>query len=539
MLRKLHLAVILALTGFLFYACGDAKNDPEPAKASDKKITSFKFEKSNNAGLETAKLSDLTGTIDEEKRAITVEVAIPSDGNLNTVQTVVKTLKATFTLSDKATAKVGDVEQKSGETVNDFSQPVQYVITAEDGTSQNYAVTLSLKVVSSGTKSSAKEISSFKFTAAANPSFKLAKIPDVEGLIDEGDKTVNFVIPVPAPLTLELVKPYLKTLKATFTLSDKAKAKVGDVEQTSGTTANDFSADVKYTILAEDGTTKDYTVKIMLETFDGSGYKPTVLSSNALELLEEVGSAPDKDTVFLYVQGGPAPRTGTDEGEEFFERFLDQYPIYMVKQTQTINPTIYTSDLTVEQFKAESDKNAVILQRVIEHFKKAGKKVFVAGSSYGFWVMCKYLSLKPTITFDRALIGEGRFEMPELAYKGFEMGILYVFPDAVKPAKMDAATIAEWVKTFGLPKKQMINLAKFAMGLGRLRYTQLLKDVDLSNVLFTFGGKDQQVGAPSKAEIDFLKLKKANYILDPAAGHDLSPANKVKAIDFLLTGKKP
>src|SRR5690606_37365163 len=43
-------------------------------------------------------------------------------------------LVAEFTLSDGATAKVGDVVQEGGVTSNDFTNPVTYSVTAEDGT---------------------------------------------------------------------------------------------------------------------------------------------------------------------------------------------------------------------------------------------------------------------------------------------------------------------------------------------------------------------------------------------------------------------
>lgn len=53
-------------------------------------------------------------------------------------------LKAIFTLSLDATAKVGGVTQVSGVTENDFSSPVTYIVTAEDGTPKEYIVTVSL-----------------------------------------------------------------------------------------------------------------------------------------------------------------------------------------------------------------------------------------------------------------------------------------------------------------------------------------------------------------------------------------------------------
>lgn len=51
--------------------------------------------------------------------------------------TNVTNLVALFTLSYGATAKVGTTSQVSGETANDFTNPVIYTITAEDGTTTN------------------------------------------------------------------------------------------------------------------------------------------------------------------------------------------------------------------------------------------------------------------------------------------------------------------------------------------------------------------------------------------------------------------
>ncbi len=54
--------------------------------------------------------------------------------------TAINNLKSAFTLSAQATAKVGDVVQQSGVTLNNFSSPVNYVINAEDGSSNTYTV---------------------------------------------------------------------------------------------------------------------------------------------------------------------------------------------------------------------------------------------------------------------------------------------------------------------------------------------------------------------------------------------------------------
>jgi hypothetical protein len=56
--------------------------------------------------------------------------------------TVVTNLAPTFTLSEGATATVSDIAQISGTTTNNFSNPVTYTITAEDGTTtQDWTIT--------------------------------------------------------------------------------------------------------------------------------------------------------------------------------------------------------------------------------------------------------------------------------------------------------------------------------------------------------------------------------------------------------------
>jgi len=59
--------------------------------------------------------------------------------------TTVTDLAATFTLSTGATAKVGTTAQTSASTTNNFTNPVEYTITAEDGvTTKTYTVTVTV-----------------------------------------------------------------------------------------------------------------------------------------------------------------------------------------------------------------------------------------------------------------------------------------------------------------------------------------------------------------------------------------------------------
>ena len=104
----------------------------ENPKSSEKQILIFMFVKEDNAGFTDA---GALGTIDEPSKKITV---ILSNG------TDITKLKARFSLSDGARASVNGIEQESMKTENDFTAPVSYTITAEDGSTQIYTVKVGL-----------------------------------------------------------------------------------------------------------------------------------------------------------------------------------------------------------------------------------------------------------------------------------------------------------------------------------------------------------------------------------------------------------
>lgn len=146
--------------------------------------------------------------------------------------TDVTALVAVFTTSG-VSVKVGSTVQVSGTTANDFTSPVIYTVTAEDGSTKAYTVTVTLAAATSD-----KDITAFS-------------LPSATGYID--GTSINLVYGNSTTLT---------NLAATFTLSANASAAVSGTPQVSGTTTNDFSSPVSYRITAQDGSTKDYTVTV-------------------------------------------------------------------------------------------------------------------------------------------------------------------------------------------------------------------------------------------------------------------------------------
>lgn len=96
---------------------------------SDPKLTSFKFELVNNP---EAIGEDIDGEIAGDA------ISVPM------IKTADKTrLVATFTTAPTNVVTVGDAVQASGETVNDFTNPVDYIVTNSDGSkSALYSVSI-------------------------------------------------------------------------------------------------------------------------------------------------------------------------------------------------------------------------------------------------------------------------------------------------------------------------------------------------------------------------------------------------------------
>ncbi|MFH0975590.1 MAG: hypothetical protein V1874_07375 [Spirochaetota bacterium] len=120
-LTKLIISILAAILFSSFFACGGGGGDSE---SSDKAITAFAI---------TSPAA--TGSIDENAKTIAVTVPyVPS----------VTDLVATFTTTGSS-VQVGLTIQVSGATANDFTYPVVYTITAEDNSTANYTVTVTVE----------------------------------------------------------------------------------------------------------------------------------------------------------------------------------------------------------------------------------------------------------------------------------------------------------------------------------------------------------------------------------------------------------
>ena len=199
------------------------------SKSTQKELLSFSFLKSLNPTLP----SDMTGVISGNKIALTVPPGVS------------KNLIASFVNSARSKVYIGTTEQKSGITVNDFSNTVDYKVIAEDSSANVYSVTVTFL------KSTQKNLLSFTFLKSLNPGLP----SDIIGTIAGG----NVSVIVPPGIS--------KNLISTFTNSDKSKVYIGSTEQQSGITRNDFSNTLNYKVVAEDSSGITYPVSVTQDAF--------------------------------------------------------------------------------------------------------------------------------------------------------------------------------------------------------------------------------------------------------------------------------
>ncbi|BAV94248.1 BspA family leucine-rich repeat surface protein [Ichthyobacterium seriolicida] len=203
--------------------------------SSDNRISKFEFKKESNVndGLKLTRSS-----IAEEGK--TVDVTI--DNSAGTVKVKVSTeayitdLIPTITRHTSATIspEIAAHNYSNGNKV--------YTITAEDGQTKQYTVSIATDL------SNAKEISSFKLEKSKN---ETKIFGDREGVITESTDTSTITLHVSDAATLTDLKPTIIHTGASITSGEVVSTTVNSITTTT----------VSYTVTAADGKTKVYEVK--------------------------------------------------------------------------------------------------------------------------------------------------------------------------------------------------------------------------------------------------------------------------------------
>ena len=254
-------------------------------------IVSFGFANPNVTGI-------ITGT--------TIAVTVPYGTNVNS-------LVSTFTASTGATVKVSNILQNSGGSVINYSSPVTFTVTSQDGkTVKTYIVSVSITPL----LSSAKEMMTFGFAS-----------PNANGTIT--GNTIGLTVPFGTNLS---------ALVANFTSSPNSIVRVGSTVQVSGTTPNSFVSSLMYTVVAQDGSAKDYTVVVTVSAQSGGS------GSSAKDILSFGLLNP-------YISGTITGNTITISGQAGSDITKQQITFSVSPgATLTLNGVVQTTNISIVNF---------------------------------------------------------------------------------------------------------------------------------------------------------------------------------------------
>ncbi|MES2614901.1 MAG: hypothetical protein V4591_05755 [Bdellovibrionota bacterium] len=217
--------------------------------ADDETSSEKQFNTFSLSGSETNSTFTATGTIDQTAQTIIVNVPFDTKDEL------LANLVATFDIIGDH-VEVDGVEQNAT-TGHDFTNnnKVIYSVVAENGSKINYSVTVNRL------PSTVKDFLTF--------SLRADNVPDGDGAKTE----IHYVTIRSTAVNIDNVN---NTIEVTFPSSIRADliaefstnssvenpVKIGDVSQINGSTQNDYSNPVAFTIKAGDGSTRNYTVTV-------------------------------------------------------------------------------------------------------------------------------------------------------------------------------------------------------------------------------------------------------------------------------------
>ena len=230
--------------------CGGSDDSNTPASSSANDITAFAFTAAANSGLPGDAWGIISGT--------NISVTIPYGASRSA-------LVATFTTTGFSVL-VGSTLQASGFTPNDFTSPKTYTVTAVDGSTKAYTVTVTVA------PSFAKDITSFI-------------ILGIPGTIDANAVTLT----VPSGTNPSSLTPTIVHTGAS-------------VSPASGV-PNNFTSPKTYTVTAADGSTKAYTVTVTV----APSFAKDITSFTILGIAGTIGA----NTVTLTVPYGTNPSSLT------------------------------------------------------------------------------------------------------------------------------------------------------------------------------------------------------------------------------------
>lgn len=239
-------------------------------------------------------------------------------------------------------------------------------------------------------------------------------------------------------------------------------------------------------------------------------YHPTVLPKDTTDLWIGEGDV-NSDTALIVLEGGPHNAIYfLTNGVDVWSALPNYYNYYRVHSHQVngLNKSIYNwkIEFTPEMGELEVNNELEALARTVKYFKDQKKKVILAGTSWGAF-MIQYYLLKYGNDVDKIIISAGRLDPAPMQVKyhlkGYNSGFL---EDGKTMRFADTTRVHSLDKRERYMKSSLVK--QYMKGfLGKFKFTEELVDIDMSNVVYGYATNDRQIGALTEKELIFLKSK--------------------------------
>lgn len=239
---------------------------------------------------------------------------------------------------------------------------------------------------------------------------------------------------------------------------------------------------------------------------------PDEISQDIKDLIYFQGNE-NASTVIINAQAGPSLALDEEIVDLLFQSLGDQDILSVnVHQHQTLNPNVlFDNEITLNDGINFNAQSVDILYNVVKYFKDQGRTVFVMGISFGAFIVQELIEEKGIDVADKYFIATGRLDMNDAFWQALAEGRSGVFENGITPVLNPEPEDT----VFGR------NEARLFAGLILNRYTQRFSSIEsLSDITYLYGSLDDQVGALTAEEVQFLESKNAT-VLRVDTGHDV------------------
>lgn len=268
---------------------------------------------------------------------------------------------------------------------------------------------------------------------------------------------------------------------------------------------------------------------------------PTVIPDDITKLYASRGDQAS-DTVWIFLQGGPDFKNNFElEAEntdgkpyDFFDDDLKVYPY----QVQHINKEMKMfNDFNYEDAQKETKLALEIVRRVVQHFDKQNKVVYLIGHSYGAFLLQKVIADFGNIA-ERNAVLNCRLKMEEIVWKNFKEGKPVFFDSkGENPAVASDEAFKMKLKEDGMNVEEARNSSILGSAIISINFLETLKDADLKKTLFIGAQNDTAVGDWTDEEVNFLKNNAGLMFFGDGDHSSVFEYNAMKDVQNYLIGK--